>query len=247
MLLTVQPRLSLLTTSESPTNFFPLQSSSRALSLPPGNFPLFASRHGLHRAMSAARDSPSSVVRCATIKQAKAAYKARGRPTLSEAEQRQLQRNVKLDQRAWAIREREKKRAETAKKRVEKEHEERKKQAGLLGSQRRCDRFGHKSSQFHLGAFFAAGANKSRPGSDAGSMSPATSRCNSAEDDEAFGDDGVDDDDLLSAMDTTHYVQLGHQFARSTTVSSAQDRPALAPRTNSSAKRPAPASPRPIS
>ena len=89
----------------------------------------------------------------ATIKQAKAAYKSRTEQPLTEREQKQLERSVQLDRRAWAIREREKNKLDSAKKRVA-EEKAKKDEERRLGTQRRNDKFGFKSSQFHLGAFF---------------------------------------------------------------------------------------------
>lgn len=89
-----------------------------------------------------------------TLKQAKAAYKTRSEQPLTEREQKQLERSLQLDRRAWALREREKTtRLDTAKKRAAQEKAQREEQA-RLGTQRRCDKFGFASSQFHLGAFF---------------------------------------------------------------------------------------------
>ena len=89
----------------------------------------------------------------ATIKQAKAAYKSRTEQPLTEREQKQLERSVQLDRRAWAVREREKNKLDSAKKRVA-EEKAKKDEERRLGTQRRNDKFGFKSSQFHLGAFF---------------------------------------------------------------------------------------------
>ena len=89
-----------------------------------------------------------------TIKQAKAAYKSRGQPSLTEKEKRQLDCAIELDRRAWRSKEADKRKAEAAKKRLENEQKQKEELERLrLGSQRRCDRFGYKSSQMHLGAF----------------------------------------------------------------------------------------------
>ncbi|GAB7357492.1 hypothetical protein MBLNU459_g0027t1 [Dothideomycetes sp. NU459] len=86
-----------------------------------------------------------------TIKQAKAAFKARG-PTavVSTAERRKLERGAVLLERASRLKEQEQRRRIQAKKKDEKGSKE---AHVLLGTQVRLDRFGHKSSQFHLGAF----------------------------------------------------------------------------------------------
>lgn len=88
-----------------------------------------------------------------TIKQAKAAYKNRTEQPLTEREQKQLERSVQLDRRAWGIREREKNKLDLAKKRAAQEKAQ-KDEERRIGTQRRNDKFGFKSSQFHLGAFF---------------------------------------------------------------------------------------------
>lgn len=88
-----------------------------------------------------------------TIKQAKAAYKNRTEQPLTEREQKQLERSVQLDRRAWGIREREKNKLDLAKKRAVQEKAQ-KDEERRIGTQRRNDKFGFKSSQFHLGAFF---------------------------------------------------------------------------------------------
>jgi hypothetical protein len=143
-------------------------------------------------------------VQKATIKQAKASFKSRNSNPLSEREQKQLERAVQLDRRAWAIREREKRHVEAMKKKQEKEHREREERIrAQLGSQRRTDKFGYKSSQFHLGAFFGAQNVKTK-----------TEQIKVDEDDDfgddgfgdegfgdgGFGDDGVDDETLLGAL-----------------------------------------------
>ena len=104
----------------------------------------------------------------ATIKQAKAAYKSRTEQPLTEREQKQLERSVQLDRRAWAIREREKNKLDSAKKRVA-EEKAKKDEERRLGTQRRNDKFGFKSSQFHLGAFF----RKPAPGGQEGDTAVA--------------------------------------------------------------------------
>lgn len=135
------------------------------------------------------------VVHRQTIKQAKAAFKARGGPALSEREQRQLERSVTLDRRAWRTKEQEKRKAEASRKKQEKERKEREERLrGQLGSQRRCDKFGYKSSQFHLGAFLRAGVVKEQV--------QEQERCEkeNVQMEQAFGDDGVDDETLLDAL-----------------------------------------------
>lgn len=136
------------------------------------------------------------VVRKQTIKQAKASFKARGRPTLTEKESRQLQRAIELEERADRAREAEKRRLEAAKKRSEKEKREQaqSKQQVQLGTQRRCDRFGYKSSQFHLGAFFRKQATEK----------PGAGEASKQHEQEAFDDDDLDDASLLGAINVAN-------------------------------------------
>ena len=122
--------------------------------------------------------------------------------------QKQLERAVQLDHRAWAIKEREKKRAEVLRQKQDKEKAEREVRVReQMGSQRRTDRFGYKSSQFHLGAFFrdgsgaataAAAAESSAEKEDANQNTSDTE----TEDADSFGDDGVDDKTLLEALES---------------------------------------------
>ena len=88
-----------------------------------------------------------------TIKQAKAAYKTRAEQPLTEREKKQLERSIQLDRRAWGLREREKNKLDLAKRRAAQEKAQ-KEEERRIGTQRRNDKFGFKSSQFHLGAFF---------------------------------------------------------------------------------------------
>lgn len=125
-------------------------------------------------------------VKAQTIKQAKAAYKARG-GAVSEEEQRRIDRQVQLSQRAWRLREQEKRKSEAAKKRQEREREEASR--AFLATQVKRDKFGYKSSQMHLGAFFGGGARK--PTEVAVAKEDTT---------DEFEDDGVDDETLLHAL-----------------------------------------------
>ncbi|KAK0362740.1 hypothetical protein LTR02_009425 [Friedmanniomyces endolithicus] len=150
--------------------------------------------------------SHSPMVTKSTIKQAKADFKARGRPTLSALEQRQLERSVQLDRRAWGVKEREKRKAEATRKRTveagRREQGERESKAlrGEEGS-RRCDRFGYLSSQLHLGAFLGGGVRVQH-------RKEVAERAEKVEDDaglrmeeeESFGDSGVDDETLINAL-----------------------------------------------
>ena len=130
-----------------------------------------------------------------TLKQAKAAYKSRNQPTLTEKEKRQLDRAIELDRRAWRTKEADKRRAEAAKKKAEKDRTQREEMERMrLGSQRRCDRFGYKSSQMHLGAFL----NMRHAGSE--DTKENTYALGEESDRSSFGDDDLDDETLLDAL-----------------------------------------------
>lgn len=118
-----------------------------------------------------------------TIKQAKAAFKTRGSTSVSEVDKRRLERGAQLLERASRIKEQEQRRKDQVRKKeaAPKEHQAK---APLLGTQRRLDKFGYKSSQLHLGAFLKV----ARP-------SIATEEKTVASD--PWDDDDVDDDTLL--------------------------------------------------
>ncbi|UJO16872.1 uncharacterized protein CLAFUR5_04140 [Fulvia fulva] len=139
-----------------------------------------------------------AIVKAQTTKQAKAAYKARGRPTLSDKESRQLQRAIQLEERAEKAREAEKRRTEAAKKRAEKERPA--KGDARLGSQRRTDKFGFVASQFHLGNFFGKPRMPSEVAKAGGAGSGVMPRDVDTEDE--FGSEDLDDDTLLKALDS---------------------------------------------
>jgi hypothetical protein len=149
----------------------------------------------------------------ATIKQAKAAFKSRTEQPLTEREQKQLERAVQLDRRAWAIREREKNKLDSAKKRVAQEKAQ-KDEERRLGTQRRNDKFGFKSSQFHLGAFFRKPAPGGQAGADgkggAAAAESGEGRRETGEDRKAIDSaienmefDGEDDDEFEDLDDET--------------------------------------------
>ncbi|USW49059.1 hypothetical protein Slin15195_G023780 [Septoria linicola] len=131
-------------------------------------------------------------------KYAKASFKARGRPTLSVKESRQLERAIELEQRADRAKEAEKRRLESVKKRLEKDRRDSaNKQSLQLGTQRRCDRFGYKSSQFHLGAFFG---KKPLVNTNVTAAAERQDHGKSDEDEDDMDDD-LDDASLLGAFD----------------------------------------------
>ena len=152
-----------------------------------------------------------------TIKQAKAAYKSRGQPSLTEKEKRQLDRSIELDRRAWRSKEADKRKAEAAKKRLENEQKQKQELERLrLGSQRRCDRFGYKSSQMHLGAFLNKRNVRLQDQKEDVQLLCAES------DVESFEDDDLDDETLLDAMaqaDDTTTRKTTHLLVQTTTES----------------------------
>ncbi|KAF2168657.1 hypothetical protein M409DRAFT_53294 [Zasmidium cellare ATCC 36951] len=135
-----------------------------------------------------------AICKAQTTKQAKASFKARGRPSLSDAEQRQLVRAIELEERAERSKEAEKRRAEAVRKRSEQgKRDKAEREKSQLLSQRRCDKFGFKASQFHLGAFFG------KP------MAEATSgKVQYTAQDDVYEDDGLDDEELLEALETAN-------------------------------------------
>jgi len=136
----------------------------------------------------------------------------------------QLERAVQLDRRAWAIREREKNKLDSAKKRVAQEKALKDEQR-RIGTQRRNDKFGFKSSQFHLGAFFrkpglvgqtgadvkdgttvAEGEGGREPRDDCKAMDSAIENMEfGEEDDDEFED--LDDETLLEALESPKVVR----------------------------------------
>lgn len=149
-----------------------------------------------------------AICKAQTTKQAKASFKARGRPSLTNAETRQLQRSIELEQRAERSKEAEKRRAEAAKKRAEQEKRAKvdREKAQVL-SQRRCDKFGFKASQFHLGAFFGKPNPQTIVGKD-----------EEPEQDDIYEDDGLDDEELLKALESPNprkSYDSSHQVVKS--------------------------------
>lgn len=139
-----------------------------------------------------------------TIKQAKASFSARGRPSLTAKEQRQLARSLELEQRAERAKEQAKRKAAAAKKRAENEVKGRsvEERDARLGTQRRKDRFGHVSSQFHLGAFLRRERVKGdlEMVMDEGYGGAGKDKETEKEDD-YFGDDDLDDEVMMNALD----------------------------------------------
>ncbi|CAD0096180.1 unnamed protein product [Aureobasidium vineae] len=128
-----------------------------------------------------------------TLKQAKAAFKARGSTFVTDTEKRQLERGAILLQRAERIKESEARRKEVLKKKSLQDTKATK--TCLLGTQRVNDKFGYQRSQFHLGAFL-----KPKPAL-APAPTPAPAPLSALQEEESgaepWEDDGVDDDTLL--------------------------------------------------
>nr|POE62963.1 hypothetical protein CFP56_03866 [Quercus suber] len=98
------------------------------------------------------------MVKAQTIKQAKAAFKARNYNPLSDRLERQIERSIELDNRARRSKEQEKRKAEAIARRKEKERHAREEQkCASVSEQRSCDKYGYESSQYHLEAFFPTG------------------------------------------------------------------------------------------
>jgi hypothetical protein len=153
--------------------------------------------------------APPPQSRALTSKQAKASFRARGSINVSATETKWLHRALQLEQRAERIQEAEKRRAEAAKKKKKAEQEQANrllKEKTMLGTQRRLDRFGHKSSQLHMGRFFGRPTTTG----DSVSKTAVVSRVDEIdeiveeeeeEESDGFGDDEIDDDTLLDAFD----------------------------------------------
>jgi hypothetical protein len=123
-----------------------------------------------------------------TLKQAKAAFKARGSTTVTDTEKRQLERGAVLLQRAERIKEAETRRKEVLKKKSLQDTKTTK--ACSLSTQRVNDKFGYQRSQFHLGAFL-------KPKAAVPAAAPLPDEQEQRSSPEPWEDDGVDDDTLL--------------------------------------------------
>jgi hypothetical protein len=101
-----------------------------------------------------------------------------------------------LQQRAERLKDQEKKRAAAAAKRtLESGCEAKERQKALLGTQRKKDKFGYKSSQFHLGAFLKVG------GKNDGIRNGSLVAMEEVEDEDFFQDDDLDDETLMGALE----------------------------------------------
>ncbi|EMC99721.1 hypothetical protein BAUCODRAFT_347726 [Baudoinia panamericana UAMH 10762] len=172
---------------------------------------------------------PSPPLRCKaqTLKQARASFKSRDRPSISDREQKQLDRAIQLDRRAWGVKEREKRRAEAVKQRQEKERREKLERSKVKQAEsgdRRCDRFGFMGSQVCLGAFFGQGEAKVELGGGVGSGKATDShdkenvKSTDSKQDDDYGEDIVDDEALLRVLNAATVEQHPKQ---SPTVQSA--------------------------
>ena len=168
--------------------------------------------------------SHSPNVTKSTIKQAKADFKARGRPTLSALEQRQLERSIQLDRRAWGAKEREKRKAEATRKRTveagrrEQGESESKALRGEDG-RRRCDRFGYPSSQLGMGAFLGGRVRMQQRREVAESAEKVEEDAGERmEEEESFGDSGVDDETLINALASSKAAKSEEQTRADSSV-----------------------------
>nr|POF04847.1 hypothetical protein CFP56_75878 [Quercus suber] len=133
------------------------------------------------------------MVKAQTIKQAKAAFKARNYNPLSDRLKRQIERSIELDNRARRSKEQEKRKAEAIARRKEKERHAREEQkCASVSEQRSCDKYGYESSQYHLEAFFPTG----KTGCPGHTISRQVQGCNNQGDyainEELIGDDSFD-------------------------------------------------------
>lgn len=163
-----------------------------------------------------------------TTKQAKAAFKARGSVHVSSAERRKLERGAQLLERADRLKAQERRKKEWVKKREGQDAQQKTEEdSKILGSQLRLDKFGYKSSQFHLGRFF--GPPKAQP--HAQLQAPNLSTVKEEYDDENmedFENDDLDEATMLgldpinrhshrpdqAANDWTDFLESSTQIAR---------------------------------
>jgi len=158
--------------------------------------------------------STATTTKIQTSKQAKAAYKARGQSSVSPSERRRLERGAELLRRAENAKKRERQRKEFIKKKETEELQQKNEEKDVhLGTQLKLDRFGHKSSQFHLGNFLK-GARKS----DQSTVQSIAW--------EPWDDDELDEDDLIGndRLDTGLY-KASKEVPRATEVFDAQLNP----------------------
>ncbi|KAF2859397.1 hypothetical protein K470DRAFT_271574 [Piedraia hortae CBS 480.64] len=154
-----------------------------------------------------------STIPAMTSKQAKAAYRARGCPTMTDKEKRQMERDMELSRREEVIKE-QKRKAELRKKKAEAAVHAKEEAKAMVGSQRICDRYGHLSSQYHLGAFFGEKKRKnvadtSKPeefkSKEPKSKEPKSAAPKAKEpkpDETAFDDSDLEDEVLLEVLDS---------------------------------------------
>ena len=136
-----------------------------------------------------------------TTKQAKAAFKARGSTHVSSTERRKLERGAQLLERADKAKAQERRKKEWMKKREEQGNQQKSDEGSkVLGSQLRLDKFGYKSSQFHLGRFF--GPPKTHAQSP--KLSSKTEDENGENMDEYADDDDFDEHTLLELDPSTN-------------------------------------------
>ncbi|KAL1297564.1 hypothetical protein AAFC00_006131 [Neodothiora populina] len=125
-----------------------------------------------------------------TLKQAKKAFKARGPTSVSVEQRRKLERGAELIERASRCKQQEERKALLESKREEKESTKKQQQQQVhLGTQRKLDKFGYKSSQLHLGAFW-------KPPQPSINASAGEEKASS----QPWDDDLLDDDTLLDIV-----------------------------------------------
>lgn len=155
-----------------------------------------------------------------TLKQAKAAFKARGSTSVSAAEKRRLERGAVLLERATRLKDLEQRKKNHLKKKGEKEAKDAHvKPPVLLGTQHKLDKFGYKSSQFHLGAFLKQARDTAK-----------TTEADQEVSTEPRGPDPVDDDHvLLDVAVKSAATQESREHIQCPAMSSQETQPGSSP------------------
>ncbi|KAF2224819.1 hypothetical protein BDZ85DRAFT_259136 [Elsinoe ampelina] len=151
-----------------------------------------------------------------TAKQAKAAFKTRGASYVSEAEKKRLERGAELLRRANRIKAQEAKKKEWQ----DKQAKDASKQNEVnLSSQRRLDKFGYASSQFHLGKFFKSAPN----------AIDNVTKNDGREQTEESDDTDPEDETPTSPIDMDMFLDSSTQIAKDLSVDDYQPLPAPPP------------------
>lgn len=144
--------------------------------------------------------------RAQTTKQAKADFKSRGATYVSPAEKKRLERGAELLARAKRIKAQEAKKKEWQEKKSKEQGKQN--EDPNLSSQRRLDKFGYASSQFHLGKFFKSATTTKTDDS------ALTSHAAPEETDELSKDATPEATPPTSPVDMTMFLDTSTQIAR---------------------------------